>query len=109
MKKIIFITFLLVFASKGIFAQTAGKGTPIEGYKATSPADRAKAATDKLNQTVQLSAEQYDKVLQINKDFFAQAQPGNLPAAKLATDRDNKVKALLSAGQVQKLNAAKAN
>jgi hypothetical protein len=109
MKKNLFVFCLLVFAATGIFAQEGAQGTKIEGYSAMSPAERAKDATDKLNQTVQLSAEQYSKVLEINKDFYGKVQTGtgNLPAVKSANERDSKVKALLTPAQVQKLNAAK--
>ena len=110
MKKIIFTACLLAFASQGIFAQEAAtKGTPIEGYSAKSPAENAQEATDKLNETVQLSKEQYSKVLQINKDFYGQpeAGQGSLPPAKRANDREDKIKAVLTAAQQQKLSAAR--
>jgi hypothetical protein len=112
MKKIMLVTCLLAFAFTGLFAQAAAatQGTKIEGYSAQSPAERAKTETDNLNATVQLTAEQYSKVLEVNKQFFTQTQSGNssTPAALQANDREAKIKAILTATQYKKLQAAKA-
>ncbi len=110
MKKIILIACLVAFATQGMFAQEAAtKGIPIEGYSAKSPAEQAKDAADKLNATVQLSAEQYNKVLLLNKDFYSQpvAGQGNLPPAKRANDLEEKIKAVLTPEQQQKLIASR--
>ena len=111
MKKIMLLTCLLAFAFAGTFAQTAAatQGTKIEGYTAKSPAELAKTETDNLNATVQLTAEQYSKVLEVNKQFFTQAQPGNssTPPAMLGNDRDSKIKAILTSEQYKKLEAVK--
>ena len=111
MKRLLFISCLLAFSVNGIFAQSADKATKIEGYSAKSPEDRAKEATDRLGQKVKLTPEQYNQILDINIDFYRKVQAGNgsLPPVKASSDRDSKVKALLTPAQVQKLDAAKAN
>lgn len=66
MEKIRFIFIMLLL----IGAMQANAQNGIAAIKQLSVEERAAKATDKLNQIVSLSPEQYQKVLAINKDFF---------------------------------------
>src|SRR5271167_4512246 len=98
MRKTIFLMFALATASVA-FAQgddhPAPTGAQGHGRPAMSPQDRAKDATEKLNGTAQLSKEQYDKVMEVNTNFFTQRQA--LRASSQAPDNEearNKMKNL---------------
>lgn len=108
MKKFMLATCLFSFAAAGLFAQNATQGTKIEGYSMASPAEMAKSETDKLNSTIQLTPDQYNKILEINKQFFTQpkASTGSTTPVQLANDRDSKIKALLTSAQLVKLQKA---
>jgi periplasmic protein CpxP/Spy len=124
MKKTIFMTVLMAlsaFGSNALMAQ-ANSAAPAQqsaqqGRPMPSAQDRAKRMTDRMNQTAQLTPDQYAKVLQINKDFQAQRdalgsnkqmtddQRNQMRAA--AKDRDAKIKAVLTPEQWQKVQDSK--
>ena len=111
MKKIIFIIITLAFFSDGVFAQISmSNGNMSATQQTISPDARAKDATDKLNGIAQLSQDQYTKAYQVNRGFFSQSQSmGNgRPAARLATERDQQLKAILTGEQWQMYQNAKA-
>jgi hypothetical protein len=110
MKKFMLCNLLFIAAFSTVFAQSATtQDSKIEGYVAKSPSEHAKDATDKLNETVKLSPEQYSKILEVNRQFFTNAQPGatNTSPAQLGNERESKIKAILTADQYKKLGAAK--
>ena len=101
MKKIIFLTIALGFISVGTFAQasiTMGGGQPAANVQA-----EAKQATDKLSNLVNLTQDQYNQVMQVNKNFFSQrsAAGNGRPAARLSAERDQQLKGILTADQWQ--------
>jgi hypothetical protein len=116
MKKIIFITLFTAFTSVGVFAQSANGNVGFStGQQGQDPAtdQRAKDETDKLNNIVQLTADQYPKALQINRNFFYQVRSMSSVStkgpAKAAYGRDQQLKSILLPDQINLLQAAKAN
>ena len=109
MKKLLFITCLIAFISAGLFAQAASQSTPALEKSYKSAEEHAKMETDNLNKAVPLSTEQYAKVLDINKKFFAQPRAtGGKTPAQMANEREKDIKAVLTNDQLQTLNNSKA-
>ena len=116
MKKIAFIILLAAFSSTGSFAQSGSGNISFNTNPQVSSATvdaQAKDETDKLNNIVQLTSDEYSKALQINKNFFAQI--GSTPSvtskghARAAYGREQQLKTLLTSDQWQMLQNAKAN
>jgi hypothetical protein len=73
--------------------------------------------TDRMNQTAQLTPDQYAKVLQINKDYQTQREAFGSPKEMTdeqrnqmraaAKDREAKIKAVLTPEQWQKVHDSK--
>ena len=105
MKKIICLILLLSFMVAGIFAQAASKGSAKETMQQQPPFERAKAITDKINAVVQLSPEQYERVLKVFKTFYTQGTASER-TGKPKADRDKKLQAILTAEQLQNLKNA---
>jgi hypothetical protein len=116
MKKVIFLMLFSVFTSVGIFAQSAngsvGFSTGQQGQDPTTD-QKAKDETDKLNNIVQLSSDQYPKALQINRNFFYQVRSMSSVTtkgqSKAAYGREQQLKSILTSDQINLLQAAKSN
>jgi len=118
MKKTIILSAALAFATFGAFAQEAqGTATPKPVRTQGTVEDRAKAQVAKINNTVQLSPEQYNKVLELTKNFIAQkdALRANNTAGDdmkskfraLREQEESQLKAILTPEQFTKLQAAR--
>jgi hypothetical protein len=110
MKKILFVATALVFASPTLFAQSVNGNVGISTGQAVNPAaeSQAKDATDKLNNVVQLSSDQYNQVLQVNRNYFNRpASPVGRGAARQGYGRESQLKSILTSDQWQRYEAAK--
>jgi hypothetical protein len=111
MKKTIFLSCAMAFTTIAGFAQQAGAPGP-KGGQTVSVDERAKQQTDKLSAAVQLSPDQYTKVLEAMKNYMTQRQAlrangamGDDAKAKMKAlneERDAKMKTILSADQWKK-------
>jgi hypothetical protein len=115
---------VVIAGSFGAKAQSDDKPAPTAAPANQAPRqrpsvdDRAKQATERLHSTVQLTPEQYAKVLAINKDFFTQREAQRTSpnggadmkasARGLAKDREDKIKAVLTPEQIKKQEEARA-
>ena len=111
MKKILLIATTLAFTAPALFAQSANGNVAIStGQVNPNPETdmKAKDATDKLNNVVQLSGDQYNQVLQVNKNYFYHpSSPVGRGAARQGYNRESQLKSILTADQWQKYEAAK--
>ena len=114
MKKIFFMATALAFTSSALFAQSANGVVSFstnQNQVTPDPATdmKAKEATDKLNNVVQLTPDQYDKVNQVNKYYFyhPQAAPVGRGAARQGYNRETQLKSILTSDQWQKYQTAK--
>jgi periplasmic protein CpxP/Spy len=117
MKKTIILSAAMAFATLGAFAQEAGTATPHPVKMQGTAEDRAKDQTDKINATVQLSADQYAKVKELIKKSIAQkdalrnsSAEGEDKKAKFKALREQEqaqLKAILTPEQFGKLEAAR--
>lgn len=107
-KKICFCLLLIALGWSGAFSQTSTV-IPTAGRATQSIAENAKEATDWLNTKVLLSEGQYTKVLEVNKKFYEaiQAGSGGKTIMQLGPIREEKIKAILTANQWQKLKGAR--
>ena len=115
MKKTIVLGVAMTLATFGAFAQENSAATPPKGRPTVE--ERAKRQADKINETAQLSADQYNKVLAIVKDFAAQrealrssgAQGDDLSAKRKTIDQQEEaqLKTVLTPAQMEKVRAAK--
>jgi len=97
---------MLAFTTAGTFAQSSNINTP-NGQTTVSPDARAKDATDKINSIAQLSQDQYAKVLNVNRSFFAQSRSmAGGRNARLAEVRAQQLKSILTPDQFSKVQAA---
>ncbi len=91
-------------------------GQPMPQRRMPSPDERAKRQTDRLNESAQLTPDQYAQVLQVNKDFMIQRDAASAGAPpnqmtpdqrnqmrNMQKDRDAKIKAILTPDQWQKV------
>jgi hypothetical protein len=112
MKKILLLACAFAFTTIGVSGQSAGVNYST-GQQPLPPnlEQRAKDETDKLNNLVELSQDQYNQVLQVNRSFFSQHQAsGNgRGAARLAAGREQQFKSILTSDQWQRLQNAKVN
>ena len=124
MNKSIIMTIVLALTAGLTYAQD-NKPAPVppgarseQGRAHGTPQERAKQATDRLNGLVTLTADQYQKVLEVNINFNTQkealrvngGQPGEDMRSKvkvLSEDRDTKLKAILTADQWKKRDEAR--
>lgn len=115
MKKTIFLTVTMALATFGAFAQQeAGTATP--RARATVE-ERAKMQADRINTTVQLTPDQYTKVLDIIKNFAAQKDalrkagpPSDETKAKMKTlnqQEEAQINTILTPAQSAKLQAVR--
>lgn len=130
MKKTIITATAVLFTAIGAFAQSmtqqaapnAQAGSPQQmQHTMPSPEERAKRMSDQMNTAVQLTPEQYKKVMDVNKDFMAkmdafrtanQANQGQAQAGaannrgaqfkQMMEEKDTKLKAILTPEQWQK-------
>lgn len=117
MKKTIILSAAMAFATFGAFAQEAGTATPRPARVQGTAEDRAKAQVDKINATVQLSADQLTKVTDVIKNSIAEKDAlrssgaqGEDMKAKFKAIRDKEqaqLKAILTPEQFGKLEAAR--
>jgi len=112
MKKLIFIALVFAFATSAVSAQS-GNVSFSAGQQAPNPNLDAKAkdATDRLNAIVNLSQDQYNQVLQANKNFYYQVQNtgGGRKTARQGYGRDEQLKSILTSDQWQQYQTAKQN
>ncbi len=110
MKKTIFLSAALAFASFGAFAQTAA------GNPKVNTEERAKRQTDKINEAVQLTPDQYKKVLEISKTYAdqrealrasAQGEDFKAKVKELGQKERAELKKVLTPAQFEKLQAQK--
>ena len=118
MKKTIFLSMAMAFVTFTAFAQeNAAVASHGQMQSKMTVEERAKRQTDRITAVAQLSTDQYNKVLAINKDFAAQkdalrasATQGDDMKAKfkaLTEKQDAAVKAVLTADQYAKVEAAR--
>ena len=122
MKKNIIITALMALMAIGVYAQGQDdRPAPGPGGKESnlSVDERAKRQTDKLSALVELTPDQYNKVLAINKDFIAQraalkpapgqemSEEAREKSKELNKAKDEKIKAVLTPGQAKKWQEAR--
>ncbi len=104
MKKLIFIAIVTLSAGTGLFAQNANSSYST-GAPAVNPnvEGRAREATDKLNSLLNLTQDQYNQVLQINRTFFSEPQGAGSgrPAARVNAARQQQLKTILNGDQWQ--------
>ena len=112
MKKLIFISLLTAFAAAGVSAQNVNMSYN-SGQQPTNAnvEARAKEATDKLNSLLNLSSDQYNQVLQINRNFFYQPRSGGngRGAARESYSREQQIKGVLTSDQWQQYQTARQN
>lgn len=131
MKKVLFSTMLIAGFATASFAQdalsTTEEATTARVQTGSSPDEMAKVITERVHAIVNLSPDQYTKVLEIAKTAVGEQNTGmtaassslsatrttaNDDAAGVAvrplTDRLEKIKAVLTKEQVKKLEAASA-
>ena len=76
MKKTSLLTILIAFMAMSTFAQTPAQAptqAPASGPRTMpTPEERAQRQTDRMKTDLNLTPEQYQKVLAINKDFITQ-------------------------------------
>ena len=116
MKKTIILSVAMAFATFGAFAQEANQ-QPHPARVQGSVEDRAKAQVDRMNATVQLSADQYSKVLDLTKNFIGQRDAVRASGAQgddmktkmkaLRDQEETQLKAILTPDQFAKLQAAR--
>lgn len=114
MKKTIVLGLAMTLATFGAFAQESKTAAAPKG-KPTAE-ERAKRQADKINETAQLSADQYNKVLAITKDFATQrealrssgAQGDDFAAKRKAIEQkeEAQLKTVLTPAQMEKVRAA---
>jgi hypothetical protein len=121
MKKTIILSVAMAFATFGAFAQEANSSaTQQQPHAARTQGtvdERAKGQVDRINSAVQLSADQYTKVLDLTKNFIGQKDAlrasgaqGDDMKAKMKTLKEQEsaqLKAILTPDQFAKLQAAK--
>ena len=117
MKKTIILSAAMAFATFGAFAQEAGTATPHPTKVQGAVEDRAKSQVEKINGMVQLSPDQYTKVMDVIKNSISQKDAlrssgtqGEDMKAKFKALREEeqaKLKAILTPEQFAKLEAAK--
>lgn len=119
MKKTIILSAAMAFATFGAFAQEKGTATPKTQNQQSNGTveERAKRQTDKINTTVQLSADQHTKVLAIVKKSVTDRDAvktsgaqGDDVKAKFKAIREQEeaqLKTVLTAEQMTKLQAAR--
>jgi protein CpxP len=118
MKKTLFLSMAMAFVTFTAFAQENAAAAPhgqMQGKMTVE--ERAKRQTDRINATAQLSTDQYNKVLEINKNFAGQkdalrasgTQGEDLKAKfkALSEQQEAAVKAVLTADQYAKVQAAR--
>lgn len=104
MKKFIFIVFISIFAAAGARAQGANfsfsTGTPAPNANAEI---RAKDVTDRMNNLLNLTQDQYNQILQVNRRFFSNMASGGggRQAARVNEGRQQQLKAILNGDQWQ--------
>lgn len=104
MKNLLFTLFIMFGGTCCMFAQNSNanysSGAPAVN---TSAEDKAKEATDHLNDLVNLTQDQYNQVLQVNRNFFANmiSYGNGRPAAKANFGREQQLKAILNGDQWQ--------
>lgn len=121
MRKPIFLVFAMLLTSFALMAQgddnAAPAAHPMSQRPNMTPEQRAKQATDRLNATAGLSKEQYDKIMEINKNFFTQREAlrnenagqsadnnnGREKMRAMAKERMDKINAILTPEQQQKV------
>jgi hypothetical protein len=112
MKKLIFITMALAFTTAAISAQGVNASYST-GQQPTNPdiEARAKDATDKLNAVVNLSQDQYNRVLQVNRSYFygVQNTGGGRKTVRQGSGRDDQLKSILTSDQWQQYQTARQN
>lgn len=104
MKRFILSLLVTVFTLGVVSAQNSNAN-----YSAGAPAPnanaeaRAKEATDRLNDLVNLTQDQYNQILQVNRNFFSNtfAYGSGRPAAKVNAGREQQLKAILNGDQWQ--------
>lgn len=122
MKKTIILSAAMAFATFGAFAQQAnGTATPKQAtmQPQTSVEDRAKRQVDKMSAAVQLTPEQYMKVMDLTKNFIGQrdalrasgAQGDDMKAkfTALRQQEETQLKTILTPDQFTKLQEARKN
>jgi hypothetical protein len=110
MKKFILITLVMAAASAGLFAQNANANYAAGAPSANPNVEaRAKNATDHLNSLVNLTQEQYNQVLQLNRNFFSrpEASGSGRPAARANAGRQQQLKTILNGDQWQSYQNAR--
>ena len=105
MEKIICLILLLTVTTVGIFAQSVPKVSAKETIERRSPAERAQATTDKINAAVQLSPDQYSKILDVIKKYRSANPNSDVKGQKDAMD--NRIKAILTRTQWEQLRNSK--
>ena len=104
MKKYVLLLFITVFTCGFISAQSSNANYSSEAPAPNATAEeRAKDATDRLNNLVNLTQDQYNQVLQVNRNFFSNmvAYGNGRPAAKVNAGREQQLKAILNGDQWQ--------
>ena len=122
MKKTIILSAAMAFASFGAFAQESnGTATPQVHPTRTQGTveERAKSQVDRISSTVQLTPDQYTKVLDVTKNFIGQRDairtsgaPSDDMKAKMKALREQEetqLKGILTPEQFAKLQDARKN
>jgi peptidoglycan hydrolase CwlO-like protein len=120
MKKTIILSAAMAFATFGAFAQQANSSAAQQPHQVRAQGtveERAKSQADKINSTVQLSADQYTKVLDLTKNFIGQKDAVRSSGAQgddmktkfkaIREQEEAQLKAILTADQFAKLQAAR--
>ncbi|HWB64182.1 MAG TPA: hypothetical protein VG603_11765, partial [Chitinophagales bacterium] len=116
MKKTIILTLVMAMATIGAFAQETA--APAAKQAALTVEQKAKKQTDKLSAIVNLTPDQYQKVMDINKDFITKREALRSSGTEmtdeqiaqnktLAKEREQKIMALLTPAQKKAIDAAK--
>ncbi len=120
MKKTIILSAAMAFATFGAFAQQANITATQQPHPVRaqgSVEDRAKNQVDRMSATVQLTPEQYTKVMEVTKNFIGQrdalrtsGSQGDDMKAKfkaLKEQEETQLKAILTPDQFTRLVAAR--
>ena len=113
MKKTIFLSLAMAFVTIASFAQEKTSGAP-KGRPTVE--ERAKRQTDRINATATLTPDQYNKVLEIVKNFVGQreavraagqSEENKAKFKALGKEEEEQIKKVLTPAQFEKVQAAK--
>ncbi len=112
MKKLIFISMALAFTTAAVSAQNVNASFST-GQQGTNPdvEARAKDATDRMNAILNLSQDQYNRALQVNRNFYYSLQNtnGGRKAARQGYGREEQLKSIFTSDQFQQYQTARQN